>query len=220
MFEKKKLSILRGKVMEMQKLKIEHGVYSMFNSYVGLELMKTDDYRKLNYLFRLFCDIDKRAKIPHEVGKLIDSYVESPDFVVAIHREKIFSGDEKNEESKYGYLIDILKNGQFNNGHFEGVNENAPSPSLSVTPLKQLGDYVNLFSNYKNNNCTIVYAFPSTLVSEDCQLLNENAIEEVYNIDSNKYRFKPEFIIGILVKQNNGPDIFYTRDELLDLKNS
>lgn len=188
--------------------------YSLFDFSCVRKCIEKDDIEiyALNSIYDIVSGWDELSKLDIETGKLLDRLEQNGDVTVGFHRTKLdLDGND---------LEDIMENGLINYGHINAyggtaVLSNLPPLSLTMTPLSGITGLVNLTGRYHDNNTTILAVFPSNIVDDELNTKNERN-SDVYNIDNEKNpRIKPDYLIGALIKNSDGLDKFYTRDELI-----
>lgn len=59
-------------------------------------------------------------------------------------------------------------------------------------------------------------AFVKDLVDEDCHIIDHNRINALYIINDYSTIIKHEYLMGTIIKNDNGYDEFYTRYEIIE----
>ena len=62
--------------------------------------------------------------------------------------------------------------------------------------------------------------FPKNMVNNDGQLADGVSYSDVYDLSEKYPKIKKEFMIGAILKKNNGFDEFYTRNEIVNVKDN
>lgn len=198
--------IILNKISKIKLNKEKNDEYSLFDaSFVKLN----DD--NLETVYDILSGWDEVCKLPKDVGEFLDQISSDSENAVAIHRTRMFEGNNILIES-------IAKDGLINNGHVmsSGADSGIPDLNLTLTPLDGMSGFINLVGSYKDNNLTIVYSFPTNLVDKKTlEFKNEDAVNQIYNFNGRAY-IKPEYIVGAIIKGKNGElDKFITHDEML-----
>ena len=177
-----------------------------------------NDYEKYEMFYEMILEYDQRCKLPYEVGNMINSVMKDPNYTAAIHRTYIGNIEYVDGMPTNSILSSIMSDGLINNGHLSsGGYTDDPSLALATSSLSGIGDLANLFFSYKNNNVTILFRFPEKLVNKDLDFRDAFASSEIYERKNEKYYIKPEYILGVIVKEDQ-QDKFYSREQLLSVK--
>lgn len=203
---------------------IENDRFSLFelcfvkDFFRKIEILNNEEAYK--DIFEMVDGWDNRCKLPRKAGEYINKMIlENPDCILAIHRTYLGHYDRSNQIPYNKLLEDIMKIGLTNNGHaMQGGETDNPSLSLTTNPLDSLGDIVNLIGSYNSNNTTILLMFPRNLIDEELDFINKEDAEKIYTLDYNIPHINPDYILGAIIKNKNGLDEFYTREELLNSK--
>ena len=196
--------------------------YSFFEFIEVEEILKKcerlNDYEKYEYFYSLFLNWNNESQLSRNAGELINRLMQDKTKTIAIHRTYLGEIETRNDTPTTFLLDSIMENGLLNNGQLsQGASVGLPSLTLTTTPISKLGDLINIVASYKGNNGTILLSFPRELVDEDLSFKN-NSENTIYDIDTNSYTVKPEYILGVIIKQNGKLDEFYTREQLLNSK--
>lgn len=133
-------------------------------------------------------------EIPQEVGKMVEFYVNNPDFVFGIHRSDAINGaDFENDD----VLESIMTEGLVNLGDASsGSIREAPDVSKTVSlPGNILNSVIYMKSSYKRSTGAVLVAIPSKYLDEDGGVM-PGMENEVYNQKGKNSYLKPEFILG------------------------
>lgn len=223
-FEKRKIALLRDKIEAIKLDAHNNGRFSLFDTKFSNDfLSKKLTYEQLTNFYDIITNWDKHCNLPYEVGISIDKL--ATDNTVMIHRTHL--GIDKNTE---GYtdnntLYNIMTEGLKNYGHLNAVGGGAylntiPDLTLTMTPLDGITGYINLIGSYKSNDVTIITAFPKELVNEHGRIKGESNYYAVYDLSEEPPKVKPEYMIGAILKKNNGLDEFYSQEEIIKLHNA
>ncbi len=219
----KRILALKEEIEIMQNEALKKNIYSVFdfdtvrNSLQQCEQL--NDFDKYSFFYEVGKNIERFNKLPIEIGEYINDLMNDPNNITAIHRTYLGPVELIDGVPTNPYLYDISKDGLINNGHIMyGAYQETPSLSLTTTPLRGLGDLVNLFSSYKNNNIVIILQFPKEQVKDNLAFVNPEDSETIYRRDGSLCYIRPEYIIGAIVK-GEGQDTFYTREQFLQMNN-
>ena len=200
----------------------QRGKYSFFENPYAKKLLRgiynNCDYEQMHSIFDIISTWDNACNLSIETGNYVEQLCNQPDRVVAIHRSNIGELSNENGVLINSNVLEILQRGLQNLGHSNvGANIGIPHPSLTVTPLADFTGFVNLFASYKNNNITVLLSFPKQYVADDCSFNNINQADYIYNYVNNIPFIKPEYIEAIIYKNNDGFDLCYKKDEILEI---
>ncbi len=229
MFEKRKIKQLLLEI-EMYKKKFESmGLFSLLHTkymedFIKKSLDKNNNNKQLKTTQLLkFCldtakSNDSVTQVDLGVGKKIEELVNDEKNMMFIHRAKLYL-DENNTSKD---LESIMRDGLINYGHINakgGVaySLGAPSIGTTLTPMIGLSGYVNLLSNWHNNDSVIVFSIPRELLDEDNDFIDNNL---AYNNVDGKYYIKPEYIVGNIVKKDSKLVSFDLKEDILNKNNS
>ena len=208
----------------INQLKIQknnEGKYSFFDAPFSKCLYDEKiifDNKKI--IFDIIYDLDQNCNISKELGDFLVNASNDTKNRMGIHRTKLYDLIIDNNIIYSDMLYDIAKKGIQNFGHLSsGVNEKCPEPSRTLSPLYGITGFINLLSSYKNNNATIIYSFPSEFLNDEMDFTNSKYIKNIYNFEGGKPYIKPEYIVGTIIKNEHGLDIFLTHDEMLKNNN-
>ena len=219
-FEKKKILLLREKIELKRKEAYRVGRFSLFHTKFAIEkFSQLNDYKNLKYFYDIIEGHDKNCNIPYNVGISIDRL--ATDNTVLIHRTNLSLDKSKNGIPECEELYSIMKDGLKNYGHLNAYGGSAnlnslPGLSLTTTPLIGLAGYINLVSSYKNNDATILMAFPKELVNSQGDIVDVSYYPKVYDLSDNPPRVKREYMLGVLLKKEGKYDEFYLRDDIIN----
>jgi len=223
-FENKKISLLKEKIELYRKNAHNEGRFSLFDAKFAIDVFsKNLKYSQLKYMYNLISEWESKCNLSYELGIWLEKL--AIDNTVMIHRANL--GLDINDEGlKYNEnLYNIMNDGLKNYGHLNALGGGAISskPSsltLTMTPLEGLSGYINLVSSYKSNDVIIVVVFPKNMVNNDGQLADGVSYSDVYDLSEKYPKIKKEFMIGAILKKNNGFDEFYTRNEIVNVKDN
>lgn len=193
--------------------KNNHGKYSIFNSSAAKPYLDS----KNKDVIEIILENDMDCNLPIDLGVFLDNISTDSRNVVAFSR--VYIGELDKEGSvRSDEIVDIATNGLKNNGHINssGVYQKVNSPSDCLSPLTKLSGWINLVGSYKKNNATILYSFPSEFMSDDCHFENHDP-NNVYDFKDNLTYLKPEYLIGMIIKNKEGLDIFLDRNQMLEM---
>ena len=218
--EKKNLEIVKEELKKIELLREEahkNGRFSMFDLGIINEDM---DYETIVTMSTILNGWESSCNIPYTLGESLMQLTK--DNTVMIHRTNLGLETKKEGLDYNENLVDIMGNGLINQGHINAggggaIINGTPSLTLTMTPLTGLAGFINLIETYKNNDTVIVIAFPKDLVDKDGKLVRGHDYSEIYDLDGNVPRVKPEFNFGAIIKKDNSLDEFYTRDEILGM---
>lgn len=221
-FERRKVRLLKQKIELSKKDMHNKGKFSLFDAnFVKEHLAKDLDYEAIKWIYDVITGWDKHNNIPYNVGESLDKIAEEN--IVMIHRTKLDLDKNKEGLEYSSKLHNIMNEGLINFGHANAVGGGAyskepPSLTLTMTPLSGLPGYINLVSSYKENDTVIFAAFPKNLLDKDGQIIDISRYSDIYDLSEYPPRVKKEYMMGALLKKDNGLDEFYTRDEIINTK--
>lgn len=220
LFEIKKINLLKEKIAVHKNEAHKNGRFSLFDADFSNAIFSKKgsyDYFKFNY--EMILGWDELCNLPYDVGIYLDKL--ATDNTVMIHRARL--GLDTNSEGLIcnEALHSIMNEGLKNYGHMNAVGGGAfsadPSPlTLTMTPLKGITGYINLLSSYHSNDVIVVASFPKELVNDDGEIINDPTFDKVYDLSEFPPKVRREFMVGTILKKNNGLDEFYTRDEIVN----
>ncbi len=212
---------LLKRIDEIKKEAERNGRFSLFHAKcLGSRFNQNNTYDGMKYLFDIIEGWDKYCNLPYNLGISLEGFVNDPSIVVGVHRTNLNIKKDENGFPVSTGLDKIMSEGLINYGHANayggGAFTSIPAISLTMTPLKGLEGYINLVGRYHNNDAIILAAFPRELVDDDCDIIDYSRANEIYNISTFWATVKPEYLMGAIVKNDNGYDEFYTRDEIVE----
>lgn len=236
LIEKGKIELLKRKIESKKTQKKEEGRFSLYHAKFCEKMIESyKKYENIKWLEEVIDGWDDYCKLSYEEGMSLDKLIEDPNYVVAIHRTNLDLDRDKKGLTTSDGLQSIMTKGLINFGHANATGGGAylntvPEISLTMSPVDGLGGYINLVSNYKNNDTVILAAFPKAKFDENSVLIsglvdkNLNIVngltETIYDTTDRFPKIKPEYIIGAILKKNNGLDEFYTREEIINYNKS
>ena len=202
------------KIIEAKRKQCDlEGRYCMFdNPYASRLVQKPKGGLDEHFedRFEIVSDITDNCRLSKDTGEYIERLISEEDKTLLIHRTLLYDDNQVNN---------ILTEGLFNNGHafVGGGRMETPSPTLTTTPVSSLGGFINLFSNYKDNNYVFLLQVPKEYINEDGNFVDlDSSPYYVYDMSGTIPRFKPEYVIGIIKKNDNGLDRYYSKEEILN----
>lgn len=196
------------------------GRYSLFSAESLKKYLKPD---MIELTYDVIKEWDERCNLPIDLGKFLDKISMDQNNIIAFSRVYISKLEEKEKIIESDEIVSIATDGLANNGHVNssGASQEVNSPSDVLSALKSLEGWINLVGSYKKNNAIILYSIPSKIMDDTCHFTSYTAANYLYNYDKNKVpHIKPEFLIGMIVKNNGAPDLFLTRDDMLHMGQS
>ena len=211
-----KIAEKKEKVRQAIEKATEEGRFSFFEFYFCQDALskveKLNDYKRYEFFYDIMNSWEDSCTFSRETGEQLDSFFTDPRTVSAIHRTNAGIIDYSSEVPTSNILNSIMKDGLINNGHaMQGVFMDIPSLSLTTTPVTTFGELVNLVGSYKGNNAIVVLDFPTELVNPDLSFKGEDIYtkKDGYNV------IDPQYIRGAVIKNVNGRDRFYTKEQIL-----
>lgn len=210
---------------KIEKIKLEEfkaGRFSPFHSKTVQDYLARAAQAgssQYEYAFNLINSWPK-TNIPYNVGLSLDAFINREDLVVLMHKSNIGLDKEIPGIPKSEDLYSVMVNGLENHGHGNAAggsafNENGiPSLTETTFSLSSLAGYKNFICDYRGNDVTVIMMLPTTLVAKD-GTVEPNKDSEVYDLDSGVPHVKPKFVVGALLRKDNGLDEFYLRDEII-----
>ncbi len=176
-----------------------------------------ENIERAEWFIDYFTNWDKLSNIPIDVGEQLMGMIEDPNFNIGIHRTNlgILNADRPINEA----LTSIMTDGLRNYGHTNvGARVEKPDVSLTVSETSVLSAYPMLVGSYKDNNATVILSFPKDLVDDGMNIVDYSRYDEIYDMSEDGVpTIKPKYIVGVLIKNNNDLDRYYTRDEIISL---
>jgi hypothetical protein len=155
------------------------------------------------------------VEIPMELGKMVEEYVNNPDYQFGVHHSYMVKGANYEQDSA---LNSILKEGLTNWGDASsGAFYKDPPVSKTVSFCPNMFHAVmQIKGSYKGSTGAVLVAIPSKYVDFNGKI-KEGMVNEVYNHNENGYStLKPEFILGFAKNLGKGSVVEYkSREELL-----
>ncbi len=176
-----------------------------------------NDYDRYEFFFNVAKNWDDNFKFSRETGNYINEICKnSEDGVLAVHRSNLGPIEYLNGNPQNDNVNDILTMGLINNGHaMQGAYDEVPSLTLTTTPLDGLTGLINLVASYKNNNAIVILKFPKEYVDEELSFVSEESYKKIYNKDGIISYIDPSYIMGIILKDEDGVFKIHDKDELL-----
>lgn len=225
-FKKKKLdSRIVEKKLELEKILKQALIdnrYSLYEfDYLKDLLTRSEginDYEKYELFYKMIGGWDQICKLTRDSGNFINDKMKNKDMILGIHRSNLGDMELTDGILSNVNLASIMNDGLINNGHgMQGGISNVPSVSLTVSPLEGVSGFINLVSNYKNNNVVILLEFPRELLDEDLHFINDESASKIY-LEKDGIRYiNPDYILGSIVK-HDGIDEFYSKEQLMSVK--
>ena len=218
--EKKKIALLKGKIALKKKAAHDQGKFSLFDTQYATDTFNKDsNYKGLASIYEIIEKLEDNCNLSYGTGISLDKL--ASDNIVMCHRTNLGLNRKEPGLEYNEALLSIMSDGLKNYGHMNAAGGSAfsaaiPSLTVTMTPLKGLTGYVNLLSPYKDNDAIILCAFPKEILEEDGDVLNESNYSDIYNLDGAVPSVKKEYMLGVILKKNNGLDEFYTRDEVIE----
>lgn len=195
--------------------KLIQGKYSLFSTDISDKYLNTDAEE---IYFDVIKEWDEKCNLPVELGETLNRMSNDKNNIIAFSRVFI------SKLNCPGIIIsneiyDIANHGLKNNGHINssGAVQRINQPSNVLTPLINIEGWINLIGSYKGNNATILYSIPKKYITDDCYLKKDEYANSIYNFAENCTYIKPEFLIGMIIKNKDYPDIFLTREDMLQM---
>ena len=158
---------------------------------------------------------DYGVEIPLELGKMMEEYINNPDYRLGIHRSGLIDG--KNYASDDILHSSITKGIQNLGDQSSGAIRKDPSVGKTAFICPNMLDAViTLKSPYKGSTGAVLVAIPSELIDEEGKV-KPGMNERVYNHDQyGNSLLKPEFVLGFAQNLGKGTTIKYiSKEELL-----
>lgn len=234
-FDRHKIKLLLTKIDVIKEEAEREGRFSLFHAKCVEEIFKKKmSYKTCEMMFDIVKDNDSFCKIPYNVGIAIDNY--SQNNRLFIHRTNLFLDKSKEGIPDNADLYSMMVDGLENHGHANAIggsafSDDVPSLCLTMSSLDSFTGYVNLVKSYKGNDAIILAGFPDDYVNaEGHELdsqgkavfikkddLNSNPnLSRIYNYDGLTVHVKPEFMLGAIIKRDNGYWDFYSKDQIIN----
>lgn len=219
-FEKKKKELLNRKIELLKNKAHDKGKYSLFDTKFATDIFNGDaKYDHLKSIFDIIVSWEERCNIPYNIGISLDKL--ATDNVVMVHRTNLDLNKDETGIPFNKRLLSIMRDGLRNYGHANavggsGFSDIPPALTLTMTALEGLTGYINLLSPHNENDTTILCAFPKELLDEEGDLAEGVSYSDIYDLSGDVPTVKNEYMLGAILKKNNGLDEFYTRDEIVN----
>lgn len=219
MFDNIKINLLKKKIETEKEISKKNNRFSLFHTKIFNDYINSsNNYEALESIYNV--GNSWKGNLSYNFGISLEDFVNRDDLSVCVHRTYLGLDSESSGLPQSSVLNSIMSDGLINNGHANAFGGSAflegyPSLSLTTTPIDGVGGYVNFIAPYKDNDATIIMAFPTEYVSKDGNIIKGNE-DKIYDISNDLYYIKPEYIIGALLKKENGFDEFHLRDEILN----
>ena len=219
MFENTKIMLLKEKVKIRRNAAHKKGRFSLFDAKFATDIFsKGTKYEYLNLSYDMISGWDEICNLPYDVGVSLDRLAN--DSTVMVHRTRLDLDRDSQGLTCNEVLHSIMDEGLKNYGHMNAVGGGAfssepPSLTLTMTPLTGISGYINLLGSYHDNDTTIIAAVPKELVDSKGYVNKNVPWDKVYDLSEYPPKVKREFMVGAILKKNNGLDEFYTRDEIV-----
>lgn len=200
------------------------GRYSFFENDFAYEFLdkcvKENDYDRYMVFYDMIDGWDRECNLSLETGQYIGNlWLSDPNKIPAIHRTYLDGYTYQNGMPYSEDLFNIMEEGLYNYGHANlGAVVGIPDLSLTTTPLDSFTGMINLIASYKHNNTTIIMQFPRELVDNSMGFTSKEAIDTIYDQSTGYCVIKPEYILGAVVKSDDGFDQFYSKEQILSAK--
>ena len=199
----------------IDKAKVEDK-YSLFMFDCVKKVLKKDP----ELVYDTIVGWDDICSISYEDGQLINELMNDKDNIIAFHRTR-FNYREDNGLLHSDNLDNIMCNGLINFGDKNAIGGSVfssipPSINKTMTPLIGIAGIIQLVGSYKSNNTVVFASFPRELVDDELKLKNDKDIDKIYYKDGIEYVIRPEYIQGAIIKNNNGFDKYYLKNEILE----
>lgn len=220
LFETMKINLLKEKIKVHRNDAHKNGRFSLFDAKFSIDAFSKDvGYDRLKWMYEMILEWDKTCNLSYEVGLSLDKLAN--DNTVMIHRARLDLDTNSEGLICNEALHSIMNEGLKNYGHMNAMGGGAfsstpPSLTLTMTPLIGMSGYINLLSSYHSNDVVVIAAFPKELVNSDGEIINNPTCDKAYDLSSFPPKVKREFMVGAILKKNNGLDEFYTRDEIIN----
>ncbi len=210
----------KNRIKKQIELKNSQGKYSLFSAKSLANYIRPS---MVELTYEVIKEWDESCNLPIELGEFLDNISLDENNIVAFSRVYISKLEEKEKIIESDEIVSIATDGLANNGHVNssGASQEVNSPSDVLSPLSGLEGWINIVGSYKRNNAVILYSIPSKIMDDTCHFTSNSASNYLYNYDKYKVpHIKPEFLIGMIVKNNGAPDLFLTRDDMLNMGQS
>lgn len=187
--------------------------------YLLTERMEMPKKKKdREYFEQLYQDWDEMAKMPRELGEMIEGMVKDLNIWFGVHRSDAIDGSNFEDDE---ILQSIMQNGLKNHGDASsGAIYKNPPVDKTVCPCKDmLHATINIKGSYKRSTGAVLVAIPSGYLDKDNNV-RPGMEEKVYTTDKNGLSMiKPEYLLGFVQNLGEGTTLkFKTREEILEHK--
>lgn len=204
----------------------EVGRYSFFENDFANEFLdkcvQVNDYDRYITFYNMIESWDDVCNLSLESGEYVSNlWLSDLDKIPAIHRTNLGPYEHEFGIPQNNLLEEIMDRGLINNGHgMQGAFVGTPSLALTTMPLDSFTGMINLFGSYKSNNTTIILQFPRELVRKDLEFTSKDASKIIYDNSNGLNIIKPEYILGAIVKSDDGLDQYYSKEQILSVGKS
>ena len=220
LFDRNKINAILTEIEKIKKEAQDNGRFSFFHTQYAEDLFKkVKIYKDLKFFYDLFKEHDENFKIPYEVGMNLDKLIHEKQ--VFIHRTNLDMNISGPDIGNNVLLTSIMEEGLANNGHAFAVgggaySDDPPPLRMTMSPLGDVEGYINLVSPYKDNDTIVIAAFPKDIIDMEGEPTRNYS--DIYDLSQFPPKVKTEYMVGAIIKKDEGLWDYYSRDEILKLK--
>ena len=213
LIESRKVKYIKELVNVIKEEAEKEGRFSLFHTRdMEDKFSRKMDYENCRRIYNKVIEHDSKCLIPYNVGTSIDRYTIGNR--VFFHCMNLYL-DDSNDVFDNKVLYSIMKDGLIN------INKsNSTSIKCNMYKLYDVDDYINLVSHYDkvgHGYDTIILAgFPSDYIDLDGNLEANISNDVIYDTSLNTPKIRSNFILGAIIKNDNGLWNFYYRDKIID----
>lgn len=201
----------KQKIEEYTLKSMTDGNYYLFASDFAKKILNASQVNQgaYDYMTDLIESWDKDILIPYEIGKMIEDYVNNPNYFIGIHRTPIYQDEEHIHEDKR--LNSIFNQGLRNYGDLSSgaYRKEYIEVNKTVSPIDSMLTAVTcLKTSYKGSNGGVLVTIPSKFVDKDGYIIPGHE-QDVYIDTGECYSIKPEFLLGYVSCNSKNNKIEY-----------
>ena len=221
-----RINRLKKKIELIKKQALINDKYSFFYfKTIADRLSKCKTYVELKEVYDMVNEMDNKMNISYNDGLALNTLASDQELVMCVNNDNLKLKDSLYDSIHYERLEKIMEKGLTVNKQ-DDDNESVPLLSLTTSSLNTPEGMNFLTSPHKENDCVLLFAFPSRLVSPEGEIKeiefenkldDPNNLNRIYNYKNGKFIIKPEFIFGVYMidRENSNKYDFYKRADIL-----
>ena len=218
LFNNRKIRLCKEKIDAIEKDAKNNNRFSLFMAKFSKDLLKgVNDYDLFSDYYNCILGHDEDCKLFYKEGLMLDNLSETNQ--VFIHRTNLYLDESVEGVPINDDLYSIMHDGLKNYGHMNAAGGSAFSKEpqslcLTMSHFKGLAGYINLLSQYKYNDTIIISSFPKDIIDNDGCAINDYS--DIYDLSGSVPSVKPEFMLGALLKKDDGFWHYYSKEEIIN----